>query len=97
MPVIHCLKSADKACRQEMFSLLKTEGGVGDPSDDGSNGSKGNRRIHELIASSESVEYANAWASRLIEQAKASLEGLADSPARSLLMEMADTVLTRKF
>ena len=98
LPVIHYLRSSDGAQRQAIVELLRSvglgqaEGGaVPEP------GRQDLDRIRQAIVSSGSVQYASEWAARLINQAKQALTCLGDSPARTLLLDMADAVLTRKF
>ena len=103
LPLIHFLTTADRPKRRQLLDLLPSNNGHGDhagetaqtaPSDADHDRSA---RIGELLASHESVAYASGWASRLIGEAKASLGQLADSPAKALLMDMADAVVTREF
>lgn len=53
--------------------------------------------IRQLIGLYDCVNYAQQWAHRLVDQAKSSLNGMIASPARGLLLDMADVALTRKF
>lgn len=98
LPLIHCLQSDDA---QRLLGLL---GGLDDmgrrPSQSGLlpvfDAPRVNQ-IRRLVTASGSVAYANSCASRMVDRAKAALGGLVASPARALLMSMADAVLTRKF
>ncbi len=100
LPVIHFLKSAGTGDRKQLKQLLETTG-------QGKSLSTGNGstmlskeqidQIKQMLVENRSVDYAMDWASRLIDQAKASLNCLGNSSARTLLLGMADKVLTRKF
>ena len=99
LPLLHWLKSAGADKRQRLSDLMErpVSGETGDtiPATPPRNGQAG--EIRRLIVDSGSVDYASQWAGRLIEQAKASLNSVDDSPSRSLLVSMADAVLTRNF
>jgi len=50
------------------------------------------------LSASDAVGYAQQWADRLVASAKAALTGqLPDSPARGLMLSMADAVLARDY
>jgi geranylgeranyl pyrophosphate synthase len=49
------------------------------------------------IASSDAPERAHAIAERFVEEAKASLAGFKDIPARKMLADLADFVVQRRF
>ncbi|MCX5660150.1 MAG: polyprenyl synthetase family protein [Planctomycetota bacterium] len=53
--------------------------------------------IHRLLGQHGSLDYALTLARRVIAEAKEALAPLPPSPARDLLLEMADAVITRKF
>lgn len=97
LPVIHFLRVAPAQGRREMLDLLDRLG----RHDPGAGGLGANHHltaaIRERITTTGSMEYAQKWASRLIQQAKDSLSGLIESPSKAVLVEMADAVLTRKF
>lgn len=54
-------------------------------------------RLRQRILSTGSVGYATRQAARLIDEAKTALAPLPDTEAKSLLLSMADAVLTRNF
>lgn len=89
LPLIHHLKTATEPERKQLADLLE---GVS-----GSLTSDQVAEIRQLIIASGSVEYANDWAGRLVEQAKARLDRLPDTPARGQLARIADTILTRRY
>jgi octaprenyl-diphosphate synthase len=90
LPLIHNLKSAGSR-RGEMLRVLE-------PSDGNGNGhDQQHAAILELLRGTDSLDYANAVAGRLVQSARESVASLPDSPARALLLEMADAVVTRKF
>jgi octaprenyl-diphosphate synthase len=91
LPLIHLLASSDATQRDELRGLLERI--VKQATLDGD----AVREIRARIVAGGSVEYANTVARRLVDEAKQGLKVLAESPARSLLDEMADAVLTRKF
>ena len=53
--------------------------------------------VRDMLAPSDSVQYANDRAASLVAQAKASVAGLPDTGCRKLMLDMADAVLTRQF
>ncbi len=55
------------------------------------------RRIREQLEQHGSVAYAQHAAEQLVNDARLSLDSLPDNPARSLMQDMAQAVLTRKF
>jgi len=101
LPLIHYLKSADLTEREPLLDWLSpgeldSEDPCVVPGELGLDPKQADR-VRGLIISKGSVVYANQWAERLIDRAKAALGVLEPSPAKSLLMTMADAVLTRKF
>ncbi|MDB5324831.1 MAG: Polyprenyl synthetase [Phycisphaerales bacterium] len=84
LPIIHFLQSAPAEHRELCRSLLI------------SGERNAVERIRNLIAPSDSIDYARARASRLVERAKQSLAELPDSEAKRALDRMADFVLERK-
>jgi octaprenyl-diphosphate synthase len=93
LPLIHYLKTVDAVKRRHMLTLIKSIGTetIADVVNLASI-----TEVRGLVTGSESMGYARAAAHRLVEQAKAAVEPLPESPAKGLLMEMADAVLTRK-
>lgn len=95
LPIIHSLNLARENRRQEIFGLLDAYAG----DHPHRNGSRPPliKALTQSVDSSESVSYAQAVASGKIASAKATLEQtLPDSPARALLLSMADAVLSRE-
>jgi octaprenyl-diphosphate synthase len=86
LPVIHHLRSVGTGRHSQLLTLLE-EGGTG--------GKIG--QVIALLNASGSMEYANQAALNLVQSAKDAIKPLADSPAKALLLEMADAVVTRKF
>ena len=101
LPLIHYLKSANLTEREQLLNWLSPrEPGTTEPAylpSEPHLDPKQADHVRGLITSKGSVAYANQWAKRLIDRAKAALGILEPSPAKSLLMTMADAVLTRKF
>lgn len=101
LPLIHFLKSAEGPQKRELLALLEQLA-----QKDGTGPGRGAnppldpaqvQRIRGMLIANHSVDYASRRANQLIEQAKALLEPLGDSPARAMLLSIADAVLTRKF
>lgn len=89
LPLIRCLCAGDDRTRRRLLDVLARDGmGIEQAR---------LRQVRHLVAASGALDQARAHAERLIEQAKASLEALPDSPVRSLLLSTADAVLTRRF
>ncbi len=102
LPLIHHLVTANPASRAKLLECLQRLPGPGPGIGAGADNAQLLERVRsttvsELLRESGSVEYANALATQMIGQAKESLSLLPESPARTLLFEMADAVLTRKF
>ena len=101
LPLIHCLGSSDESQRQQLLNLLQPPGQecAAVPSRGSAPAIDSDRLdlIRQRMTASGSIEYANQWANRLIEQAKSTLDALPPSPARAFLLSMADAVLTREF
>jgi len=93
LPLIHYLKTVDAVKRRHMLTLIKSIGTetIADVVNLASI-----TEVRGLVTASDSMDYARAAAARLVEEAKAAVESLPESPAKGLLMEMADAVLTRK-
>ena len=85
LPLIHRLETAQPADRQLLLDLLR------DPTP----GSF--RKVGQLLAASDSLVYSRRRAEQLVDQARAHVDSLADSPARATLRAMADAVVTRAF
>ncbi len=81
LPMIHHLRAAPAAARPAVMADLKAH----------------REQVRLRLDQTHSVRYATDWASRLIAQAKEHLTELPDTPARCILDEMADAVLTRRF
>ncbi|WP_432799711.1 polyprenyl synthetase family protein [Poriferisphaera sp. WC338] len=95
LPLIHYLNTADEADRNVMLSLLDQQRQTDLPE----------QTRHEQVGiiagrlrQFGSVDYARDKAASLVEQAKLVVtEHLPESPAASLLISMADAVLSREF
>jgi len=90
LPVIHHLKTVAGPRRGRLLSLFTNAEGA-------PNNGERHAEIVDLLATTGSIEYANAYAAKLVAAAKDSIAPLADSPSKKLLLEMADAVVTRKF
>jgi len=86
LPMIHALQTAPQAQRDELLSILKLGQVTAEQSD----------RIRQILHNAGSLQVALSEAKKLVEDAKAELNLLADSPARNLLLNMADAVITRQ-
>ena len=90
LALIHHLHKGAAPQRDRLLKLLREHVAADD-------GCERALAIRELLNANGSVEYAQDRARRLVEDAKAALAALADSPACTLLADMADAVLTRKY
>lgn len=88
LPLIRFLEVSDSAERDRLKQYLAA---CGSPLTDAQVA-----RVRDWITATDAVAYSRRKATRLIEQAKASLTCLPDSPARRLLAHMADKVLDRQ-
>ena len=94
LPVIHFLNHADTAQREQMLQIM---GGLKTGSGASPLGVEQVEVVRDMLAPSDSVQYANDRAASLVAQAKASVAGLPDTGCRKLMLDMADAVLTRQF
>ena len=84
LPVIHHLGAADPATRTRALELLmQTDRPAGE--------------LVRLLERTDSLRHARATAQHLVERAKAELDGLADSAAKTTLVAMADAVVARAY
>jgi geranylgeranyl pyrophosphate synthase len=83
--LVHALENRGGATRAELLSLY------GVPDLDATK----TRRVVDIFKESGSIDFAVATASRLVEEAKAELEELAGSPAKELLLFLADVGIRR--
>lgn len=88
LPLIHHLGTVAAARRAKSLTLLRDA--------DATSGASP-REVVDLLNTTGSIAYANDAAHRLVDEARQAIGTLADSPARALLMDMADAVVTRKF
>jgi len=94
LPLIHAVNSAGPDMSGELRSLLGDQADPGLSQDDRVRGAQ---RLGELLDAGHSLEYAREQACGLIESAKTHLQDhLADSPARTFMLDLADAVITRK-
>lgn len=89
LPMIHHLAQAGPAVRGETLRLL---GEAGHPGQVASG-----PLLVAALSATESIEYARRTAQRFVDQAKAAIEPLHGSPAKRLLLQMADAVITRAY
>ncbi|GMV26297.1 MAG: polyprenyl synthetase [Phycisphaerae bacterium] len=89
LPVIHHLKEVGAADRGRSLRTLEEACG------EGPTAAQASQRMAGLLGSTSSLAYATRAASRLVEEAKSGLSVIADSPARALLLAMADKVVDR--
>lgn len=83
LPLIHHLSQQDRAGRAAASARLR--------------GGADRRLLAVDLARTGSIAYAKDAAKRLIAEAKGTLAGLDDTPARSALLSLADAVITRAF
>jgi octaprenyl-diphosphate synthase len=86
LPMIHHLSTAKPLVRGRALVLLE-QAGMGDP--------ESQALLRRELDRSGSVAHAQAVARRLVGQAREELQALASSPAKDLLLSMADAVVSR--
>lgn len=95
LPLIRYLSGAPATEVQE-FEAIPDEPGDMDRPDPARD-----RRIARLrarVEESDALEYAREWAGRLVEDAKAAVrDTLSESPAKAMMLDMADAVVRRRF
>lgn len=94
LPLIHCLSTAQTGVREELVELLTllSQPGAAEPEVEAVN------RVRALLDQAGSVAYARDCAGRLVELTRAAVgEHLPASPARAMMLEMAEVVLNRRF
>ncbi|HAI14346.1 MAG TPA: polyprenyl synthetase family protein [Phycisphaerales bacterium] len=89
LPLIHFRINAPQEQRDTFINLLSSQAVNNDDSV--------SNQIRKMVTDFGSVQFASERASELIAQAQQALLVLPDSPARKLLHEMAQAVLTRQF
>ena len=91
LPVIRFLTEAQAPARDEALALLASGNGCGGPVDAA-------ELLRDRLLATGAVDTARRRAAELVDEAKAGLLAhLPDTPARSLMLDMADAVLTRRF
>lgn len=88
LPVIHHLAHADGPTRERTLALLRRAGESG--------ATTGLPDLIGALARTDSIAEATRRAAALVDEARAELSGLPDSPPRSLLHSMADAVVRRE-
>ncbi|MCC6423952.1 MAG: polyprenyl synthetase family protein [Phycisphaerales bacterium] len=83
LPMIHFMKTAPREHRELLRSLLT----IHEPDQV--------EKIRNLILPSDSIDYARNQARQYTQQARRSIAGLPDSPAKDVLDAMADFVICR--
>lgn len=87
LPTMLYLETADDRGREAVRQVIEGEDRTDDQVD----------RVIRLIESSGALKRAQAEAERLVEEAKASLAGFPDVPARQSLLNLADFVVQRDY
>ncbi|MCW5765601.1 MAG: polyprenyl synthetase family protein [Phycisphaeraceae bacterium] len=90
LPLIHHLASSRPEQRGRTLTLLEATSG---PHQRGA----AEDALAGALADTGSIDHARRTAERLVAQAKSALAPLPESPARSMLLMMADAVVTRAF
>lgn len=88
LPIIHHLACATPQQRGRSLSILRQSGDFDRPP---------MGLLREALEETASIAYARATAVRLVDQSKRVLNELPESPARAMLMIMADAVVNRAF
>lgn len=87
LPLIHHLKGLDEVERRAQIAELR------DSPDEAAIG-----RLRTRLAEGQSLDYTRDWAGRLVADAKQALtNGLPETQARQILLDMADAVLSRRY
>ncbi|MEX0654504.1 MAG: polyprenyl synthetase family protein [Phycisphaeraceae bacterium] len=95
LPLIHHLASLDEADRLTVQAMLEAQR---DRALDPAVRARQAAVLRDRLIAGDAVAYARQRAAELVATAKARVsQYLADSPARTLLLEMADAVLSRQF
>lgn len=89
LPLVHHLANADAITRGRTLAAIESAGGHA------TGGSTGSLRV--ALEKTGSIRYASTTATRLVREAKRLLDALADSPAKSVLLLMADAVVERTY
>ena len=86
LPIIRYLATVDPSQRGQLMNELQAS----DPHAAG-------LRLREMLDGEDCLEYTRRWAQRLVDDAKQAVsEQIDDSPARELLLQMADAVISRR-
>ena len=85
LPVIRLLETADPERKEQVYQWLES----GD--------AESRRLLKEELQSSTALEWAHQRAMDFAQQARLSLSGLLDSPARRLLEDLTDFAVQRTF
>ncbi len=94
LPLIRAIKVSEGADREALLDLIKQQADPGLSEQDALAGSD---RIRQLLSATDGMTYTRDRAIALVEQAKTCLhEQLPDSPARTSLLQLADTVISRR-
>jgi len=93
LPLIHYLSTAPASQKQPMLAMIQS---ISSELTATTATARTIAQVRSAITSSDAIDYARQTAQRLIDEAKTALEVLPESPARTLLGDMADAVLTRK-
>lgn len=89
LPLVHHLASADALTRGRTLALIESAGGRATLGPTGA--------LRAALEQTGSIRYASERARRLVREAKGLLDAIADSPAKSVLLLMADAVVERTY
>ena len=90
LPLIRFLHEASPIDRRRLRELGRRMGG------EAADEAAALAEVRALLAESDAVAYARRWAQELVDMAKAAVAQLPPTPARALLLDMADAVVTRQ-
>ena len=94
LPLIRAIAVSQDATRQMLCERIKQQS---DPSLSEPEAQAGSEQIRRMLADTDAMSYTRDQAMSLIEKAKAGLmDHLPDSPARTSLLQLADTVISRR-
>ncbi len=88
LPVIHSLANADNQTREKILGVIE-DAAEGVPSEEVT------KQMVSWLREAGSLDYARDMADQRIAEARKCLDGLPESPARTLLFELAGVTVTR--
>jgi octaprenyl-diphosphate synthase len=98
LPMIHHLSQCDSKARGRTLRMLESRlGHESGPATANGNGGPIGASLMQALESTGSIEYARDTAARYVREAVESIEWLPATPAKAMLLAMADAVVSRNF